>query len=97
MTLPDGARRRIAVTLATAHPSDASATGNPALTSALAIAVIAAATLAGAWFFQLVLEIMPVRSASSSAMPITSRSRSAPWWRSRPPVARRARCCSRAL
>jgi disulfide bond formation protein DsbB len=32
---------------------------NPALTSALAIMVIAAATLAGAWFFQLVLEILP--------------------------------------
>ncbi len=31
----------------------------PALTPALAIAVIAAATLAGAWFFQLVLEIVP--------------------------------------
>ncbi|OKO81625.1 disulfide bond formation protein DsbB, partial [Bradyrhizobium sp. NAS96.2] len=59
MTLPDDARRRTALTTATAHPSDASARGNPALTSALAIAVIAAATLAGAWFFQLVLEIMP--------------------------------------
>jgi len=47
------------VTTATAHPSHASAAVNPALTSALAIAVIAAATLAGAWFFQLVLEIMP--------------------------------------
>ena len=32
---------------------------NPALTAALAIAVIAAATLAGAWFFQLVLDIRP--------------------------------------
>jgi disulfide bond formation protein DsbB len=32
---------------------------NPALTAALAIMVIAAATLAGAWFFQLVLEILP--------------------------------------
>ena len=32
---------------------------NPAATSALAILVIAAATLAGAWFFQLVLEILP--------------------------------------
>ena len=47
------------MTTATAHPSHASAAVNPALTSALAIAVIAAATLAGAWFFQLVLEIMP--------------------------------------
>ncbi|QOZ23231.1 disulfide bond formation protein B [Bradyrhizobium sp. CCBAU 51753] len=51
--------RRTAVTLAAAHQSHAAATGNPALTSAAAIAVIAAATLAGAWFFQLVLEILP--------------------------------------
>ncbi|MCA6124399.1 disulfide bond formation protein B [Bradyrhizobium sp. WSM 1704] len=47
------------MTTATAHPSHASTTGNPALTSALAIAAIATATLAGAWFFQLVLEILP--------------------------------------
>jgi disulfide bond formation protein DsbB len=32
---------------------------NPALSAALAVAVIAAATLAGAWFFQLVLGIVP--------------------------------------
>ena len=32
---------------------------NPALTAALAIVAIAAATLAGAWFFQLVLDIRP--------------------------------------
>lgn len=32
---------------------------NPALTAALAITAIAAATLAGAWFFQLVLDIRP--------------------------------------
>ncbi len=32
---------------------------NPALISALAITAIAAATLAGAWFFQLVLDIRP--------------------------------------
>src|ERR1700704_1621606 len=31
----------------------------PALTAALAIAAIAAATLAGAWFFQLVLDVQP--------------------------------------
>jgi disulfide bond formation protein DsbB len=37
----------------------ASPTQNPALTAALAIAVIAAATIAGAWFFQLVLDIVP--------------------------------------
>ena len=38
------------------HARDAS---NPALTAALAITAIAAATLAGAWFFQLVLDIRP--------------------------------------
>jgi disulfide bond formation protein DsbB len=32
---------------------------NPALTAALAITAIAAATLAGAWYFQLVLDIRP--------------------------------------
>src|ERR1700731_1704309 len=32
---------------------------NPALISSLAILVIAAATISGAWFFQLVLEILP--------------------------------------
>jgi disulfide bond formation protein DsbB len=32
---------------------------NPAFTAALAIAAIAALTLAGAWFFQLVLDIRP--------------------------------------
>ena len=32
---------------------------NPALAAALAISAIAAATLAGAWFFQLVLDIRP--------------------------------------
>ena len=32
---------------------------NPAVVAALAIAIIAAATLAGAWFFQLVLDIRP--------------------------------------
>jgi disulfide bond formation protein DsbB len=50
----------ITVTLnATAHPSQAFSTANPALSAALAITVIAAATLAGAWFFQLVLGIVP--------------------------------------
>lgn len=47
------------MTLATAHPSHAGNSGNPALTAALAVAIIAAATLAGAWFFQLVLDIRP--------------------------------------
>jgi disulfide bond formation protein DsbB len=44
---------------ATANPSHAHRAANPALTAALAIAVIAAATLAGAWFFELVLDIRP--------------------------------------
>ena len=47
----------ITVTLdATANPSYARNAATPA---SLAITVIAAATLAGAWFFQLVLEILP--------------------------------------
>jgi disulfide bond formation protein DsbB len=44
---------------ATASQSHARHAGNPALTAALAITLIAAATLAGAWYFQLVLEILP--------------------------------------
>jgi disulfide bond formation protein DsbB len=44
---------------ATASQSHAQSHSNPALTAALAITVIAAATLAGAWFFQLVLDILP--------------------------------------
>ena len=44
---------------ATANPSHAGMSANPALTAALAITIIAAATLAGAWFFQLVLDIRP--------------------------------------
>jgi disulfide bond formation protein DsbB len=47
------------VTLATANPSHAGNPANPALTAALAVTIIAAATLAGAWFFQLVLDIRP--------------------------------------
>jgi disulfide bond formation protein DsbB len=43
-------------TATTAHARD---DANPALSAALAIAAIAAATLAGAWFFQLVLDIRP--------------------------------------
>src|SRR5258705_6771932 len=43
----------------TATRSHARDDGKPALTAALAIAIIAAATLAGAWFFQLVLDIRP--------------------------------------
>jgi disulfide bond formation protein DsbB len=37
----------------------ANPTQNPALIAATAIALIAAATIAGAWFFQLVLDIVP--------------------------------------
>jgi disulfide bond formation protein DsbB len=44
---------------ATAKPSFSGAQSRPALVAALAIAAVAAATLAGAWFFQLVLEILP--------------------------------------
>jgi disulfide bond formation protein DsbB len=47
------------VTSATANPSHAGTPANPALTAALAVAIIAAVTLAGAWFFQLVLDIRP--------------------------------------
>jgi disulfide bond formation protein DsbB len=43
----------------TASQSQARGEANPALTAALAITVIAAATLAGAWFIQLVLDIRP--------------------------------------
>jgi len=44
---------------ATATPSYQRLSANPALSAALAVALIAAATLAGAWFFQLVLDIRP--------------------------------------
>jgi disulfide bond formation protein DsbB len=44
---------------ATAGRPHARGATNPALTAALAITVVAAATLAGAWFFQLVLDIRP--------------------------------------
>jgi disulfide bond formation protein DsbB len=40
-------------------PSHARSEANPALAAALAITAIAAATLVGAWFFQLVLDIRP--------------------------------------
>ena len=42
----------------TAFPMHARA-ANPALTAALAVAAIAALTLAGAWFFQLVIGLVP--------------------------------------
>jgi disulfide bond formation protein DsbB len=44
---------------ATANPSGARDDNHPALTAALAVAAIAAATLAGAWYFQLVLDSVP--------------------------------------
>jgi disulfide bond formation protein DsbB len=46
------------VTAQTAHTSTL-ASSNPALVAALAVGLIALATLAGAWFFQLVLDIRP--------------------------------------
>lgn len=47
------------MTLAAANPSQQGIAANPAALAALAIALIAAATLAGAWFFQLGLDIKP--------------------------------------
>ena len=44
---------------ATANPSQAGLGANPVLIAALAIQIIAGATLLGAWFFQLVLDIRP--------------------------------------
>ncbi|MBU6456475.1 MAG: disulfide bond formation protein B [Bradyrhizobium sp.] len=44
---------------AAAQPSQRHAANNPAPTAALAVTAIAAATLAGAWFFQLVLGVVP--------------------------------------
>jgi disulfide bond formation protein DsbB len=42
-----------------AIPAFRPAASSPALTASLAVTIIAAATIAGAWFFQLVLEILP--------------------------------------
>jgi len=47
------------VTSTAAHSPPARLTADPAAIAALAIAAVAAATLAGAWFFQLVLDIRP--------------------------------------
>jgi disulfide bond formation protein DsbB len=66
------------VTLAAANSSQQGNASNPALLAALAIAVIAAATLAGAWYFQLVLDIRPCplcleqRYAYYLAMPLAA-------------------------
>ena len=51
--------RSASVTSTTAHSPPARLTADPAAVAALAIAATAAATLAGAWFFQLVLDIQP--------------------------------------
>ena len=40
-------------------PSQARFEANPALTAALLVLIVATATIAGAWFFQLVLDIQP--------------------------------------
>ena len=77
---------------ATANPSQARAAASPALTAALSIAAIAAATLAGAWFFQLVLDILPCplcleqRYAYYLAVPLGAADR----------AGRRPRCAARA-
>src|SRR6202035_2211054 len=55
-----GSIRRPNVTFdATADSATAHDDGRPALIAALAITAVAVATLAGAWFFQLVLDIRP--------------------------------------
>ena len=46
-------------TQSAAIPAFKPAATGPALTASLAVTLIAAATIAGAWFFQLVLEILP--------------------------------------
>src|ERR1700748_804078 len=51
--------RRDDVTRNAIRPSTARSETSPAFTAALAMAAVAAATLAGAWFFQLVLDIRP--------------------------------------
>src|ERR1700716_2700397 len=51
--------RRDHVTFENAAKPSPVSTANPALVAALAITGIAAATLAGAWFFQLALDIRP--------------------------------------
>src|SRR6195952_1143698 len=49
----------MSVTSAAAHSPPTRLAADPAAVAALAIAAVAAATLAGAWFFQLVLDIRP--------------------------------------
>jgi disulfide bond formation protein DsbB len=49
----------MSVTSAAAHSPPVRHAADPAVIAALAVAVVAAATLAGAWFFELVLDIRP--------------------------------------
>src|SRR6476469_7373302 len=49
----------MSVTSAAAHSPPTRLAADPAVVAALAIAAVVAATLAGAWFFQLVLDIRP--------------------------------------
>src|SRR3954451_1331732 len=49
----------MSVTSAAAHSPPTRLAADPATVAALAVAILAAATLAGAWFFQLVLDIRP--------------------------------------
>ena len=51
--------RRTSVTSTAAHSPPTRLMADPAAVAALAIAAVAAATLAGAWFFELVLDIRP--------------------------------------
>ncbi|MCJ9733862.1 disulfide bond formation protein B, partial [Bradyrhizobium sp. PRIMUS42] len=63
-------------TQSAAIPAFKPAAGGSALTASLLVTLIAAATIAGAWFFQLVLEILPCplcleqRYAYSLAIPL---------------------------
>ena len=78
------------MTLASASPSRQRIAENPALLAALAITLIAAATLAGAWFFELVLDIKPCqlcleqRYAYYLAIPLGALTAGLAW-RSAPP------------
>jgi disulfide bond formation protein DsbB len=72
---------------ATATPSLAHDDANPALMAALAITALAAGTLAGAWYFQLVLDIRPCplcleqRYAYYLAIPLGALTALAAGWR----------------
>src|SRR4051812_7237804 len=76
----------MSVTSAAAHSPPTRLAADPAAVAALAIAVVAAATLAGAWFFQLVLDIRPCplcleqRYAYYLAVPLGALLAFAAWW-----------------